>query len=302
MSTAVPTRWAATVSLIRSGNGNGKPDTVNDPDRISNPRQNAVYKNYLHLQSIRADQSASPSAEGLAGHLVACVGFGLKGAELALATTIAGGAFLGIDSSSEHLKAAVRNGSCDFMVNTLDESLRVLKNELRKQKALSVGLLGDASAILPAMVDRGVQPDMIADTASSESEAASSMQRNALLQFVERGARNLNTQAEKFSQPADRIAVVWTADTIMDLKRMDTLALEQLPPDDTIRRRWLHQASGCFHRQRPLRRVLELRPEELPLLLSAFRNAVSTATIQAPASIDWQSADGSKHSMDLQRP
>ena len=52
---------------------------------------------------------------------------------MALAPTIAGGAFLGIDSSSKHLKAAVRNGSCDFMVNTLDESLRVLKNELRKQ-------------------------------------------------------------------------------------------------------------------------------------------------------------------------
>lgn len=301
MSTAVPTRWAATVSLIRSGNGKGKTDTVNDPDRISNPRQNAVYKNYLHLQSIRADQFPNPSAESLAGHLVACVGFGQQGAELALATTIAGGAFLGIDSS-EHLKAAVRNGSCDFMVNTLDESLRVLKNELRKQKALSVGLLGDASTILPAMIDRGVQPDMIADTSSLENETASGMQRDALLQFVERGARNLNTQAEKFARPADQIEVVWTADTITDLKRMDTLALEQLPPDDIIRQRWLRQASGCFHRQRPLQRVLELRPEELTPLLSAFQNAVLTATIQAPASVDWQTTDGLMHSIDLQQP
>jgi urocanate hydratase len=301
MFTAVPTRRAATVSLIRSGNGNGKTDTVNDSDRISNPRQNAVYRNYLQLQSIRADQFHNPSTESLAGRLVACIGFGQQGAELALATTIAGGAFLGIDSSSEHLKAAVRNGSCDFMVNTLDESLRVLKNELRKQKALSVGLLGDASAILPAMVDRGVQPDLIADTASSESEAASGMQRDALLQLIERGARNLNTQTEKFSRPTERIEVVWTADTIMDLKRMDTFALEQLPPEDTIRRRWLHQASGCFHRQRPLQRVLDLQPAELTPLLSAFQNAVSTATIQASVSVDWQTADGSKHSMDLQR-
>ncbi len=63
---------------------------------------------------------------------------------------IAGGTFLGIDRSTEHLKAAVRNGSCDFMVNTLDESLRVLKNEVRKKKALSVGLLGEATEILPA--------------------------------------------------------------------------------------------------------------------------------------------------------
>jgi urocanate hydratase len=287
------------VSLIRSGNGNGKTDTVSDPDRISNPRQNAVYKNYLHLQSIRADQFLNPSAESLAGHLVACVGFGQQGAELALATTIAGGAFLGIDSSSEHLKAAVRNGSCDFMVNTLDESLRVLKNELRQQKALSVGLLGDASEILPAMIERGVQPDLIADTASSESETASGMQHDALHQFIERGARNLNTQTEKLARPSDQIEVVWTAANTMDLKRMDTLALEQLPSDDTLRQRWLRQASGCFHRQRPLQRVLELRPEELTPLLNALQNAVSSGTIQAPASVDWQTADGSKHSMDL---
>jgi urocanate hydratase len=275
---------------------------VNDSDRIPNPQpsQAAVYRNYLHLQSIGADQFPNPSGNSLAGRLIACVGFGLKGAELALATTIAGGAFLGIDSSSEHLKAAVRNGSCDFMVNTLDESLRVLKNELRKQKALSVGLLGDASAILPAMVDRGLQPDLIADTAPPENEA-DSIQHDALAQLIERGARSLNTRAEKFSQPTGFIEVIWTATNIADLKHLDALALEQLPPGDTIRQKWLRQASGCFHRQRPLQRVLGLQPEELTLLLRAFQNAASTATIQSPASVSWQTADGSKHSIDLHR-
>ncbi len=55
------------------------------------------------------------------------------------------------------------------MVNTLDESLRVLKNELRKQTALSVGLLGLASDIFPAMVERGVHPDLIADASPSRA-------------------------------------------------------------------------------------------------------------------------------------
>jgi urocanate hydratase len=276
---------------------------VNDPDRLSSPQpsQAAVHQNYLQLQSIQANQFPKPSADSLAGRLVACIGFGQKGAELALATTIAGGTFLGIDPSSEHLKAAVRNGSCDFMVNTLDESLRVLKNELRKQKALSVGLLGDASEILPAMVDRGVQPDLIADTSPPENEA-DSIRRGALLQLIERGARSLNTQAEKFSCPANLIEVVWTAANIADLKRMDALAQEQLPPDDTIRQRWLRQASGCFYRQRPLQRVLDLRPEELTLLLSAFQNAMSAGMMEAPAAASWQTPDGLKHSIDLKRP
>ncbi|MGO8720748.1 MAG: hypothetical protein ACLQMO_16270 [Acidobacteriaceae bacterium] len=276
---------------------------MSDPERLSIPQpcQAAVYRNYLQLQSARADRFPSPSAESLAGRLVACVGFGVEGAELALATTISGGTFLGIDPSSEHLKTAVRNGSCDFMVNTLDESLRVLKNELRKHKALAVGLLGDASVILPAMIDRGVQPDLIADTTLSQNEAAVSLYRPALRQLIERGAGSVDIQVTKFSPTGGQIEVVWTAANIADWKRMDALALEQLPPEDTLRRRWLRQASGCFHRQRPLQRVLRLRPDELSPLLNAFQNAASAGTISAPAAVLWQTADGSKHSIDLQR-
>lgn len=279
---------------------------MSDPDRLSSPRprpsQAAVYRNYLQLQSVRADRFPSPSTESLAGRLIACVGFGAEGAELALATTISGGTFLGIDHSSEHLKTAVRNGSCDFMVNTLDESLRVLKNELRRQKALAVGLLGDASQILPAMVDRGVQPDLVADTTPSENDAVVSLHRPALLQLIERGAGTVDIQATKFFPSTGLIEVIWTAANIADLKRMDMLALEQLPSEDTVRRRWLHQAPGCFHRQRPLQRVLHLRLDELSPLLSAFQNAMSAGTIQAAAAVRWQTADGSKHSIDLRRP
>lgn len=88
----------------------------------------------------------------------------MEGMELALAATIAGGVFLGIEPSPQNLKLALRHGACNFMVNTLDEALRVLKNELRKRAPVAVGLLGNATQILPAIVERGVQPDFLADT------------------------------------------------------------------------------------------------------------------------------------------
>lgn len=273
---------------------------MSDPDRLSNlqPRQAVVYRKYLQLQSVRADRFPNPSAAGLAGCLVACVGFAAEGAELALATTISGGTFLGIDPSSEHLKAAVHNGSCDFMVNTLDESLRVLKNELRKHKALAVGLLGDASVILPAMVDRGAQPDLVAETPSPSDIR---LYRPALLQLMERGAGNIDMSAENSSPSTGQIEVVWTAANATDLKHLDMIALQQLPPEDIQRRRWLQQASGCFYRQHPLQRVLHLRPDELTLLLRAFQQTMSAGEMQAPATVAWQTADGRQHSLDLQR-
>ena len=264
-------------------------DSASKPD--PQPQQTAVYRNYLQMLALAAERFHSSPADGLAGRLCLCVGFGQKGAELALATTIAGGTFLGIDPSPEHLKAAVRNGSCDFMVNTLDESLRVLKNELRKRAALSVGLLGLASEILPAMVERGVQPDLIEDT-SQQDEGAPDTHRQALLSLVERGAWNVDAQTAKSPEHSTLVEVIWTAADAANLKRMDSIALELLPAEDQARRRWLRQAAGCFHRQLPLQRVLGLCPEEISQLLSAFQHAVSAWKIQSPASVSWQDSIG----------
>jgi hypothetical protein len=274
---------------------------MSDPyiSSVPQPSQAAVYRRYLQLTSIRAGQFPDASTDGFAGLLLACVGFAVEGAELALATTMAGGTFLGIDPSSEHLKAAVRNGFCDFMVNTLDESLRVLKNELRRKKALSVGLLGAASAILPAMVERGVQPDLVADPGTSHGETDASQYGPALLQLIERGAILVDTQAATQFLDSRFIEVIWTAANLADLRRMDELALQQLPADDSIRRRWLHQASGCFHRQRPLQRVLGLRPDELQPFLSALDAAGSAKEFQSGASVEWRAPDGSKEAILL---
>ena len=59
-------------------------------------------------------------------------------------------------------REAVCNGTVDFAVNTLDEALRILKNEIRKQQAVSVLLQSDVSPALAEAADRGAQPDLIA--------------------------------------------------------------------------------------------------------------------------------------------
>jgi len=270
------------------------PDISSDPQ----PNQSAVYRHCVQLQAIRGERFPRDAVDGMAGLLLTCVGFGLEGAELALATAISGGTFLGIDPSTEHLKAAVRNGSCDFMVNTLDESLRVLKNELRKKKALSVGLLGEASPILSAMIERGVQPDLVAEPEASQTETAR-LHQPMLHIFIERGAIQVETHVTNRSQPSGFVEVAWTASSLADLRRMDELALQQLPADDSIRRRWLQQAPGYFHRQRPLQRVLGMQSEEVTRLAEALKNAISAGEIQSPATLVRQTVEGSKETIAL---
>ncbi len=181
---------------------------------------------------------------------------------------------------------------------SLDESLRTLKNELRKRTALSVGLLGPASKILPAMVERGVQPELIADTSPAESESSPAVDP-ALLSLVDRGAWNVGAQTTKSPEHSPLVEVTWTAANAADLKRMDSMALERLPAEDEVRRRWLLQAAGCFHRQRPLQRVLGLAPEEFSELMTAFQDAASSGKIQTSASIQWHDPKGEEKTVLL---
>ncbi len=258
-------------------------DGASDPQ----PRQAAVYREYIHLQSIAAERFSG----SLAGKLVLCAGFDVRGAELALATTIAGGAFLGIEAEPQSLKSAVRNGSCDFMVNTLDEALRVLKNELRKRTPLSAGLLGNASELLPEIVERGVQPELIEDITSLGTN------RPALNRLLERGAEMLAIVEISEVRRADE--VTWTTANLQDLRRMDRLALELIPPADQVRRRWLEQAASSFHRQAPPERVVGLGADELKRLLDAFAASAAAAPFHPPAGVRWQDADGVERTISL---
>src|ERR671926_5943 len=103
----------------------------------------------------------------LEGKLVVSGGMGGMGGAQPLAATMAGAAFLGIDVDAERIKKRLKTGYCDFMVNTLDEALRILKNAVRKQEAVSVGLVGNCADVIPELAERGVVPDILTDQTSA---------------------------------------------------------------------------------------------------------------------------------------
>src|SRR5215475_5365713 len=103
----------------------------------------------------------------LSGKLVVSGGMGGMGGAQPLAATMAGACFLGIDVDPERIKKRLKTGYCDFMVNSLDEALRILKNEIRKKNAVSVGLVGNCADIIPELADRGVVPDILTDQTSA---------------------------------------------------------------------------------------------------------------------------------------
>ncbi len=103
----------------------------------------------------------------LAGKLIVSGGMGGMGGAQPLAATMNGAAFLGIDVDPERIKKRLKTGYCDFMVNSLDEALRILKNAVRKKENVSVGLVGNCADIIPELAERGVVPDILTDQTSA---------------------------------------------------------------------------------------------------------------------------------------
>jgi urocanate hydratase len=103
----------------------------------------------------------------LSGKLIVSGGMGGMGGAQPLAATMTGAAFLGIDVDPERIKKRLKTGYCDFMVTSLDEALRILKNAVRKKENISVGLVGNCADVIPELAERGVVPDILTDQTSA---------------------------------------------------------------------------------------------------------------------------------------
>ena len=140
----------------------------------------------------------------LAGKLIVSGGMGGMGGAQPLAATMTGACYLGIEVDPERIKKRLRTGYCDFMVNSLDEALRILKNAVRKKENISVGLVGNCGDIIPELAERGVVPDILTDQTSAHDplngyvpagmtlEAANELRKSDPKAYVE---KSLDTMA-----------------------------------------------------------------------------------------------------------
>ena len=103
----------------------------------------------------------------LAGRLVVTAGLGGMGGAQPLAATMNGAAFLGVDVDPERIRRRVETGYCDRLETDLDAALDAVLGAKRRGEALSVGLVGNAAEVLPELVRRGVDVDVVTDQTSA---------------------------------------------------------------------------------------------------------------------------------------
>ncbi len=106
----------------------------------------------------------------LAGRFVVTAGLGGMGGAQPLAATMAGAAFLGVEVNPERIERRLRSGYLDRMTRNLDEALTWALDSRSRQQALSVGLVGNAAAVMPELVRRGIVPDVLTDVGSRHAQ------------------------------------------------------------------------------------------------------------------------------------
>jgi urocanate hydratase len=102
-------------------------------------------------------------SDDLAGRLVVSGGLGGMGGAQPLAAAMCGAAFIGVEVDPARAKRRLDQGYLDVLATSLDEALREAERAMERGEGRSIGVVGNAAEVLPELVRRGIQPDLVTD-------------------------------------------------------------------------------------------------------------------------------------------
>ena len=176
--------------------------------------------------------------------------------EMLFAANIAGAASLAASADPAAVRQAMRDGVVDFVVTSLEEALRILKNEIRKKLPVAVGVSVSPQILVEQMLERGVLPDILPARHSLGAVGISAADAEV---FSEQGALIM------LEPPAsDGQFVAWSVNRewMRWLPRLDACAKSVISAEDTVRQRWLMLAPRYLGRLAQKKHGLRMTAEE----------------------------------------
>jgi hypothetical protein len=231
-------------------------------------------------------------ASGLGGKLLYAGELDAPGRAFTAAANIAGAATLAASSDPAAGKQAMRDGIVDFLVNSLDEALRILKNQVRKRETVAVCVSAAPAAIEAEMNDRGVVPDLdfprgftgaLAHWEDLTAEASRSEPLRARLRGHHAPLESVAAAGEETAEKEEKIWLTWRVSETpaLWLPMLDALALDSLPSEERAARRWLERAPRYLGRLAQNARTLRVTQQQAGQILARF----SAAAIAVPIEI-----------------
>jgi urocanate hydratase len=232
---------------------------------------------------ILAAKPGSDTEPSLGGRLLYAGQLGADARALLVAANIAGAASLAVSADAAAGKQAMRDGVIDFLVTSLDEALRILKNEMRKRTAVAVCVVQDSEAdFARLLLERGVLPDLLPLRSAPAPEFAA---------FLSLGARPVVA----IHPDSDQVILAWiVADAPTQwLPKLDTFAMDCLSsdPSDASARRWLRLSPRYLGRMSQGLRLLRCDENAAARFQTQVQVQVERGEIVVPVEIQVMSGD-----------
>jgi urocanate hydratase len=103
----------------------------------------------------------------LAGRVVLTAGLGGMGGAQPLAVTMNDGIALVVEIDPQRARRRVDTGYCDMLADDLEHAMKLATDARRDRKPLSIAVIGNAAEVLPELLKREFQPDVVTDQTSA---------------------------------------------------------------------------------------------------------------------------------------
>ena len=244
----------------------------------SDPNAESVFTMRVHafygdlVSPTHADRF-STTEPSLGGKLLYAGELDDEGRALVVAANIGGAASLCSTADPAAQKQAIRDGVVDFLVTSLDEALRILKNEIRKREAVAVCVALPPEELECEMLERGVLPDLLRPSADSAEH--------------DREHRRQQPRSPDSDPMAATALVVWSVASAPAqwLPRLDAIAIDCLKPSAGPARRWIRLAPRYLGRLAQRLRLLVLDREFAACFIGRVQERVETGDIAVPVEI-----------------
>ena len=144
----------------------------------------------------------------LSGRTILTAGLGGMGGAQPLAATLAGAAILCVEVDPARIRRRLDTRYLDEATDSLDDAVSRIRTAQKERRPLSVGLLGNAADVVPELVRRGENFDLVTDQTAAHDplngyvpvglsvEAATALRRSAPDEYLERARTSIARHVE----------------------------------------------------------------------------------------------------------
>ncbi|SHF35830.1 urocanate hydratase [Seinonella peptonophila] len=158
----------------------------------------------------------------LKGRFILTAGLGGMGGAQPLAGFMAKGIILCVEVDEQRIDKRILSGYLQRKTDSLDEALTWVELAKQKQKALSIGLVGNAAEIYPEILKRNIIPDIVTDQTAAHDLLNGYIPKGYTLESIQSARLSSPEQVQKDA----RLSIAAEVEAMLEFKQKGSIVFD----------------------------------------------------------------------------